>query len=88
MNKVINGKKYDTDTATFICSDGRLNYNGCTRCIELYKKKTGEYFFCYRTMWQNEMDRIAPLETLPMYFLEENMSADEIEDLLNIKFEE
>lgn len=46
MKKIINGRMYNTDTATFIA-----NYdNGCSRgdfnyiAEELYRKRTGEYF--------------------------------------------
>jgi hypothetical protein len=88
MNKIINGKRYDTKTAFFVCSDGQLNVNGCTRCTDLYKKKTGEFFFHHMSMWQGENDSIIPVDGVPMEFLEENMSADGIEKLLNIKFEE
>ena len=88
MNKIINGKRYDTETAIYVCSDGQLNINGCTRCTCLYKKKTGEFFFRHMSMWQGEDVSITPLESAPMEFLEKNMSADEIEKLLNIKFEE
>lgn len=88
MNKIINGKKYDTSTAEYICSDGTLNQNGCTRCTALYKKKTGEYFFYHRTMWQGEDNSIKPLSEIPMRFCERNMSADELEEHLGIKFEE
>lgn len=46
MIKIINGKKYDTDTAKELAS----YYNGETglRYLEenLYRKKTGEYFIC------------------------------------------
>lgn len=44
MHKIINGKKYDTQTAQYIghWSNGRSDgdYIG----IDLYRKKTGEYF--------------------------------------------
>ena len=46
MKKIINGKRYDTDTAEFI---GRWEniYNSADlqyECEELYRKKTGEFF--------------------------------------------
>lgn len=44
MKKIINGKKYDTDTAKMVLSWGN-NHNGFTYCHEeLYLKKTGEFF--------------------------------------------
>ena len=46
MKKIINGKKYDTETATVVAewSNGR-NYGDLYRCYEtLYRKQTGEFF--------------------------------------------
>lgn len=47
MKKIINGKKYDTETATkigFACGGG-LSFRDFEYWEEtLYKKKTGEYF--------------------------------------------
>lgn len=44
MKKIINGKKYDTDTATMML-EWRNNQSGFRYCYEaLYRKKTGEYF--------------------------------------------
>lgn len=46
MKKIINGKKYNTDTATFIkeysCDYGVDSLDGYFE--ELYRKRTGEYF--------------------------------------------
>ncbi len=46
MKKIINGKKYDTETATKIESwDNGLGYNDFNNLSEdLYQKKTGEFF--------------------------------------------
>ena len=48
MNKVINGKMYNTETADFL---GRVSLgtprNWDYQEEELYKKKNGEYFFCF-----------------------------------------
>lgn len=43
MKKIINGKKYNTETATCV---GRFSYRGGFDYVEefLYKKKTGEFF--------------------------------------------
>lgn len=45
MNKIINGKKYDTETARFV---GEYTHgyprNFSYYCEQLYCKKTGEYF--------------------------------------------
>lgn len=46
MKKIINGKKYDTETAVLICGhdNGRIwsDFYFYKEC--LYKKKTGEFF--------------------------------------------
>ena len=46
MKKIINGKKYDTETATHVGEFwnglSRSDFNHCYE--DLYKKKTGEFF--------------------------------------------
>lgn len=44
MKKIIKGKKYDTDTARFLASDGNGRSDFSRVYEELYRKKTGEYF--------------------------------------------
>lgn len=46
MKKIINGKRYDTETAGLIGEWGNgLSHSDFNRCEEsLYKKRTGEYF--------------------------------------------
>lgn len=44
MKKIINGKKYDTETAEFIRSRSNLENGFRNIYEELYRKKTGEYF--------------------------------------------
>lgn len=45
MKKIINGKKYDTETARFIGEDGFSNQRDFNHWSEeLYKKRTGEFF--------------------------------------------
>lgn len=48
MKKIINGKRYDTETATSIgWYSNNLSYNDLDYKEEtLYKKRTGEYFLC------------------------------------------
>ena len=45
-SKIINGKKYDTETAKLVAyADNGKSVGDCWySCEELYKKKTGEYF--------------------------------------------
>lgn len=46
MNKVINGKRYDTETAELVGEYANTyNYSDWSyKCEELYRKKTGEFF--------------------------------------------
>lgn len=46
MKKVINGKRYDTETAEFIGRWENIHNSADLQyeCEELYKKKTGEFF--------------------------------------------
>lgn len=45
MNKIINGKRYDTNTATLVYEAGNGYYNDCNAWgVDLYRKRTGEYF--------------------------------------------
>ena len=46
MKKIINGKKYDTETAEYVDRwSNDLCVSDCNWCIEdLYRKKTGEFF--------------------------------------------
>ena len=48
MKKIINGRKYDTDTAQEIGHwSNSLSYTDFGYCEEtLYRKKTGEFFLC------------------------------------------
>lgn len=64
MERVIDGKKYDTEKATIVAdnefSDGSNRMN-CGRCTLLYKTKKGNFFAAYETCWQGEYDTIDPL---------------------------
>lgn len=45
MKKIINGKKYDTETAEAVGSWSNGRYNDFALCSEtLYRKRTGEFF--------------------------------------------
>jgi hypothetical protein len=59
MKKIINGKKYDTETAEYISfGQWRVNSVNHNQKETLYKKKTGEYFLFHekRTTWGNIYD--------------------------------
>jgi hypothetical protein len=64
MEKVIGGKKYDTDTATAIAdnefSDG-TNRMSHGRATTLYKTAKESFFALHETCWQGEHDTIEPL---------------------------
>jgi len=94
MKKIINGKKYDTDTATFICSyvfSNRMDFHFYRKA--LYQKKTGEFFFyreggplsCMAKSYGNNnvggSDEFIPnvSKDEAIKFCEENMNVDDFE---------
>lgn len=102
MKKIINGKRYDTDTAEFI---GRWEniYNSADlqyECEELYKKKTGEFFmygeggpassYAVQTgssSWSGS-EKITPVTiNEAKKWAEENLDADEYEKIFEIEEE-
>lgn len=94
MKKIINGKKYDTQTARYICSYQHSYPGDFSYCYEaLYLKKTGE-FFLYgeggpmteysvavgQNTWSGG-EEIRPLtKREALKFAEKNMSADDFEE--------
>lgn len=65
MTKIINGKKYNTETADIIASneywDGsNLERHG--RNKHMYKTTKGAYFVGYSTQWQGELDYLEPID--------------------------
>ena len=89
MKRVIDGKLYDTDTATVIASDcywDGHNYERHGRNTYLLKTKKGNYFVVYLTMWQGERDALAAVskdeakglyEQLPKQDVEYKIAFDE-----------
>ena len=61
MTAVIEGKRYDTETATLLADnvvwDGH-NFERNGRNTWLFKSPKGQFFFAHRTMWQGETDHI------------------------------
>jgi hypothetical protein len=45
MNRVINGRRYDTTTAKN-CGAAQVKRGGITTILTLYRKTTGEFFLC------------------------------------------
>lgn len=77
MNKVIKGKKYNTETAKEICD--RSSWT------TLYQKKTGEFFIARISSGMNCWDtenKITPIGIdEAKVFAEENMDADSYESV-------
>jgi hypothetical protein len=65
MKQIINGKEYDTDTATLLASnrfwDGS-NFERNGRNTYLYKTPNGRYFTHHTTQWQGERNTIEAIE--------------------------
>lgn len=95
MKKIINGKKYDTTTATRVGSYSFSNSRDFNHFSEeLYCKTTGEYFLYgeggpnskySRTVGQNEWsggEEITPLtEEEARKWAEKHLTGDEYEDI-------
>ena len=64
MRKIIQGKVYDTNTATEIASDyywDGQNFQRHGRNTYLYATPRGAFFAHHTTLWQGENDQIEPL---------------------------
>ena len=80
MKKIINGKRYDTTTATMVASDTMKHINGFScRKETLYRKQTGE-FFLLTFGFVGDREWISPL-TLEdaQAWAEKHLDADEYE---------
>ena len=64
MRKIINNKKYDTETAQEICDYTYYNNGNPCSWDTIYKKKTGEFFLCHTTNGQDLFDRRAYITPL------------------------
>lgn len=94
MKKIINGKKYDTETAK-CCGCFSKNEGEFTYCYEeLYKKKTGEFFLygkggpmskysqsCGQNTWSGGSDIVPLTEAQARKWMEEHADADEYEQV-------
>jgi hypothetical protein len=73
MIRIVNRKRYNTETATLIASDAYWdghNFERHGRNSFLYHTPNGAYFSVNLTMWQGEQDSLAPLtqeEALELY---------------------
>lgn len=75
MKKIINGKKYETDTAKFVCYGAFGNF-GC-KTVTLYQKKNGEFFEYHRLDGREWIEPVDESEA--KRFAEEQMDGDEYE---------
>ena len=73
IKQIINGKRYNTETATVIADneywDGS-NHERCGRNTHLYRTDNGAYFAGHSTQWEGERDYIEVLsedEALALY---------------------
>lgn len=95
MKKIINGKRYDTDTAKEMGRDSYLGPRDFNHWVEvLYRKNTGEYFLhgaggprsrYAQTIGQNQWEggeKIIPLTVeAAQDWAEKHLSADEYEEV-------
>ena len=92
MKKIINGKKYDTETAKslFVWCNNSTGFSHCRE--ELYRKKTGEYFLygeggamskysrsCGDNSWCGGEEIIPMTEANARKWMEEHSDADTFE---------
>ena len=64
MRKIINNKKYDTETAKFICEKEYYNNGNLCSWDYIYLKKTGEFFLYHGTNGQDLWDNKRYIEPL------------------------
>ena len=75
MKKIINGRKYDTTTATQVCYGFFGNF-GCKE-VTLYQKKNGEFFEHHELDGKEWIEPVDESEA--KRFAEEQMTGDEYE---------
>ena len=64
MSKVIDGKRYNTETATLIADDVYWDGHNMERHgtnTFLYRTPRGNYFTVYQSFWQGDFDRLTPI---------------------------
>lgn len=98
MKKIINGKKYDTDTAEEVGCWSNHQYGSFDFCEEtLYRKKNGEFFLegyggpltCYREAcgsneWRSGTQIIPMTESEAREWAMEYLDGDEFEEIFGI----
>jgi hypothetical protein len=84
MSRIINGKRYSTETATLLADDvywDGHNWERHGRNVFLYRTPGGAYFALHRTMWQGEHDSIEVLSESEAQALYERLAAVDDEAL-------
>ena len=96
MKKIINGKKYDTETAKLVGSwSNNRSYRDFNYCEEhLYKKRTGEFFLygkggpmskysvsCGQNSWSGGNKIIPMTDDKAKAWAKMHLDADEYEDI-------
>lgn len=73
MTRIVDRKKYSTETATLLAADDYWdghNFERCGRNTFLYRTPKGAYFTVTLTMWQGEQDQLEPVtldEAIALY---------------------
>ncbi|MDK2974906.1 MAG: hypothetical protein PWP08_1277 [Methanofollis sp.] len=65
MEQIIDGRRYDTETADLIASDrywDGSNFERNGRNAYLYKTKNGRFFLYHTSLWQGERDHIETVD--------------------------
>lgn len=65
MTRIVNKKRYSTETATLLADDAYWdgsNFERHGRNTFLFKTPRGNYFTVTRTMWQGEQDSLQPVD--------------------------
>ena len=64
MQQIVNGLKYDTETATKVAHDRYFdgsNWDRDGRNTYLYRTKAGRFFLLHTSRWEGERDHIEPV---------------------------
>jgi len=64
MQQIIDGKRYNTETATLLAGDDFWdghNFERRGRQTFLFRTPNGAYFVQHLTQWQGEKDRLEPI---------------------------
>ncbi len=77
MKKIIKGRKYDTETTTYVCRGFFGNFGN--KCVTLYQKKNGEFFEHHELDGREWIEPVEESEA--KRFAEEQMTGEEYEKI-------